>query len=107
MCLNEGRFKVEVDFFDFNPTPIPATVSQTAGDAGLFYFFQPNNVELLVKVLDACPVDNRFWVFYGGLTNVEFELRVTDTERNQSKNYFNPPGFPPAVMDTSAFATCP
>ena len=29
--------------------------------------------------LDARTVNDRFWVFYGSLTNVEFQLLVTDT----------------------------
>jgi len=43
-----------------------------------------------------------------GLTDVEVELRVTDTETGDLKTYVNPQGkrFQP-VQDTQAFATCP
>src|SRR6476659_3513592 len=40
-------------------------------DTGAFWFFAPGNVELVVKVLDACTPFGRFWVFAAGLTNVE------------------------------------
>ena len=33
----------------------------------------------MIKVLDACSFANRFWVFAGGLTDVETVLTVTDT----------------------------
>ena len=43
-----------------------------------------------------------------GLTNVEVELTVTDTETAEVRSYFNPLGkaFAP-VQDIAAFATCP
>ncbi len=59
-------------------------------------------------MLDACALNQRYWVFAGGLTDVRTVITVTDTERNVVKTYFNPQGvaFQP-VQDTSAFATCP
>ena len=48
------------------------------------------------------------WVFAGGLTSVRVELRVTDTQKGQTRTYVNPQGaaFQP-IQDTSAFSTCP
>jgi hypothetical protein len=47
-------------------------------------------------------------VFAGGLTNVEFTVRVTDTQTGLGRSYSNPLGQPPgAVTDTEAFATRP
>ncbi|MEM8995385.1 MAG: hypothetical protein AAGF23_11400, partial [Acidobacteriota bacterium] len=78
-------------------------------DTGLFWFFDPGNVELIVKVLDACgePYD-RFWVFAGGLTNVGVRLQVTDTVTGDVRIYQNTLGqrFQP-IQDTDAFETCP
>jgi hypothetical protein len=63
----------------------------------------------MVKVLDACPTTvPRFWVFFGGTTNVEFTVTVVDTETGAVKVYFNPQGhLADSVADVSAFATCP
>lgn len=58
--------------------PARATPVQLTGDTGYFWFFNASNVELVVKVLDACHF-GRFWVFAGGLTNVDVDLTVTDT----------------------------
>jgi len=61
-----------------------------------------------VQLVDKCTVNDHFWVFYGGTTNVEFTLTVTDTQTSQTKSYFNPLGMPAAaITDTSAFAACP
>ncbi len=49
-------------------------------DSGYFWFFNSANIELVVKVLDACTVNDHFWVFAGGLTNVDVVMTITDTE---------------------------
>ncbi len=75
---------------------------------GIFYFINPENPELLVKVLDGCGINNRFWVFYAATTNIGFELTVTDTAADTTVVYTNPDINPAnAVTDTQAFATCP
>ena len=63
--------------------------------------------EVLVKVLDGCAINHRFWVFAATTTNVAYVLRVTDTETGQVREYENPLGKPAdAITDTAAFATC-
>ncbi len=72
-------------------------------DTGHFWFFDPANVEMVVKVLYACTVNGKFWVFAGGLTDVGVVWTVTDTHTGLIKTYVNPSGtaFAP-VQDTSA-----
>lgn len=109
LCLKNGRFRVSATF------ATPAGASGTAqavpltGDTGYFWFFNSANVEMVVKVLDGCPVNNRFWVFAGGLTNVEVRMTVVDTLAGTSpKVYTNPLRTPfQPIQDTEAFATCP
>jgi len=74
------------------------------GDSGLFWFFDPANLELTVKVIDGCGVNGHRWVFLSGLTNVEVTTTVTDTEGGAKKTYSNPlnRNFRP-VFDTAAF----
>ena len=55
------------------------------GDTGLFWFFGNSNLELIVKVLDGRPVNGHFWVFYGGLSDVEYRITVTDTTDRASR----------------------
>jgi len=56
------------------------------------YFFSAGNVDLVVKVLNGCQFNNRFWVFAGGLTNVEYTVTVTDASTQASKTFTNPLG---------------
>ena len=110
LCLLDGRFKVEVEWRDFNDNVGPGRVVPFGSpDSGLFRFFDADNWEMLVKMVDACnsPFDS-FWVFSAATTNVEYTLRVTDTETGFFKEYFNPLGTAaPAITDTQAFSTCP
>ncbi len=108
MCLNNNRFKVEATFATPSiPTGTASTVKLT-DDSGYLWFFNSANIELVVKVLNACGVNNRYWVFAAGLTNVQVDLKVTDTQTGNVKTYFNPLNQPyPPLQDTSAFATCP
>lgn len=77
-------------------------------DSGYFWFFGPYNVELVVKVLDGCNFNDRFWFFASGLTNVRVEITVADLDTGELRYYSNPQGrrFQP-ILDTGAFATCP
>ena len=88
-------------------TGLAQVVPFGSDDSGLLYFFSPNNWEMLIKVLDGCPLNSHFWVFAAATTNVEYTLRVTDTETGVVKEYWNPLGnAAPSITDTSAFSTC-
>lgn len=109
ICLNSNRFKVEVRWRDFrNQTGTGRSVAGgTSSDSALLWFFDGANWEMLVKVLDGCPLNGRRWVFAAATTNVEYTLRVTDTVTGAVKEYFNPLGrSSPAIVDTSAFGPC-
>lgn len=74
---------------------------------GLFWFFQQSNPEMLVKVLNACTVNSKFWVFFSAGTNVGFRVTILDTVTGHEKIYVNPDLNPaPPLQDTSAFS-CP
>jgi PA domain len=109
LLLGDDRFQVTA-FWATDTDSGPATSLGMTKDSGFFYFFDPDNVELVVKVLNACsaPEFNRFWVFAGGLTNVEVDLTVVDTQTGRTKIYSNPLDHPfEPIQDTDAFATCP
>ncbi len=110
LCVNNNRFKVEVDFSTGSgASPASALPLATAPDSGLFYFFSASNLEMLIKVLNAC-VDpfHHYWVFYAATTNVEFAVVVTDTQTGRTKGYYNPLNrTAPPIQDVSAFPTCP
>jgi hypothetical protein len=106
--LSDGRFKVEATWRTPQGKAGVGQAVPLTGDTGYFWFFDPANVEVTVKVIDACLLNHRYWVFASGLTNVRVDLRITDTVSGKTKTYTNPPGtsFLP-IQDTGAFATCP
>jgi hypothetical protein len=110
-CLSSDRFKVRTHWRTTNGTrgTGPAVQGASTNDSGLFYFFNPDNWEVLLKVLNACSsTQPRFWVFSAATTNVEYTITVVDTQEQQARSYFKPQGPPaPAITDTNAFATCP
>ena len=109
LCLNDDRFSVEVQWRDFSGQTDAGRGVELTGDTGYFWFFEPLNVELVIKVLDGCfDPFNTFWVFAGGLTDVEVDLTVTDTVTGEVRAYSNALGsaFAP-IQDLDAFATCP
>jgi hypothetical protein len=70
---------------------------------GVFAFFGADNPELLVKVLNACSLNQQYWVFFAAVTNVGFTVTVTDTISGQQRVYHNPDLHAAApVQDTSA-----
>ncbi len=107
LCLNQHRFRVTVEWRDFDGNEGVARAVTSSSDSGLFWFFQPSNWELLVKVIDACGLSSSFWVFSAATTDVEYTLRVTDTVSGEIREYTNPLGrAAPAINDTAAFFTC-
>lgn len=108
LCLH-GRFRVEVVWQEFSGNRgAGRAVPGNSGDSGLFWFFGSDNWEVMVKVIDGCPVNGHFWVFAAATTSVHYVLTVTDTATGRSARYENPLGAAsPAVTDTSAFSVCP
>ncbi len=108
LCLNDSRFQVEVEWATRNGQSGSGRAVPLTSDTGLFWFFNSENVELVVKVLDGCGLNGRYWVFAGGLTDTRVRITVNDTLREVVRQYTNPQGTPfKPVQDTSAFATCP
>ena len=53
-----------------------ASGRQVARDSALFWFLEPSNIELQVKVLDTCAINGYRWVFIAGLTDLEVRIEV-------------------------------
>jgi hypothetical protein len=95
LCLRDGRFSVEVELVD------PVDMQRKAGkvvtsvgtnETGFFWFFSPTNVELATKLLDGRGQNGKFWFFYGGLSDVEYTVTLTDTVTGESRAYRNEAG---------------
>lgn len=107
LCLLDGRFEARARWR--NPRPpfghglAAASPAPGRGGTGAFTFFDPTNVELVVKLLDARVLNGAFWHFYGALSDVEYWISLRDTASDESRTYHNPPFELCGRGDTSAF----
>jgi len=106
VCLNGGRFAVTITWQSSTASGTGTMVPLTS-DTAAVWFFTASNLEMMFKIVNGCSFNNSYWVFAGGLTNVNVTLRVTDTQTGTVKTYVNPlnTAFLP-IQDTSAFR-CP
>jgi hypothetical protein len=108
LCLQDGRFAVRVDWTNHHAggkqgsgTVRPSEVGRDK--TGFFWFFDPGNVELVVKMIDGREVNGRYWFFFGGLSDVEYSIEVHDTLSGEVRTYRNAPGSICGRGDTAAF----
>ena len=107
LLLDNDRFEVRTEWETTITSGVGHPVSIT-GDTGYFWFFQAENVEAVVKVLDGCAINHRYWVFAGGLTDVKVHADGDGQDARDDQTYDNPQKTPfQPIQDTSAFATCP
>ena len=108
LSLRDDRFEVRVEWRDFQGASGSGRVAARSDDSGLFWFFDPDNWELMVKLIDGCGFNDRWWVYAAATTNVEYTLRVADTAAGEERTYTNALGrAAPAITDSVAFDTCP
>jgi hypothetical protein len=103
LCLRDGRFRAQVLWRDPHGNFGAGNTSSITDEAGTFWFFDPDNVEIAFKLLDGRAFNQSFWTFYGSLTDVEFWLFVTDHETGYVRIFHNPPGSLASVADVEAF----
>jgi hypothetical protein len=103
LCLNGGRFQIQVSWRAPDGTTGSGQAVPMTADAGSFWFFSSNNVELTVKVVDGRAFNNKFWVFSGALSNIQYTITVTDTLTGLVKTYSNTQGRLASFADTAAF----
>jgi serine/threonine protein kinase, bacterial len=107
LCLSNSRYQVRAQWLTQDGSSGAGQVIPLTGDTGAFWFFSPSNVEVVIKVLNGCGVNSRYWTFAGGLTNVNVILTVTDTQTGTIQTYTNPQGTPfEPIQDTNTFSTC-
>jgi photosystem II stability/assembly factor-like uncharacterized protein len=103
LCLLGARFEVHVDWQAPGDAPKIGQALALTADTGYFWFFDSQNVEVMVKVLDGRALNGSFWVFFGALSNVEYTLNVRDTVTGRSVSYLNQGGQFGSRADTAAF----
>lgn len=111
VCLLSGRFRVSIDYLNqFANPPQPGTFTAarldpaaTSPDTATFGFGNAQAVEVVVRIVDARPFAPRYDIYYGGLTDVEYTVNVTDVVTGKTMKYRNPPGTVGGGVDRASF----
>lgn len=108
LCLNQDRFQVTSTFLTYASVSGVGMAQAMTGDTGYFWFFNPSNVEAVIKVINGCSFNGNYWIYAGGLTDVQMHLEVLDTRTGVSHVFNNPLGTPfQPIGDIGSFPTCP
>jgi hypothetical protein len=106
-----GRFCVTVTWKDAAGNTHVASPVQFRSDASAgFWFYDPNSWELQVKLIDACSINNRYWLMASGATTLDYQVSVEDLSSQSSvvlRSYQSKQGNTKATLDTQAFDGCP
>ncbi len=65
------------------------------------------NPELIVKMVDASGIGQNYWVFYGSMTDLQFQLSVKENATGVVKTYSQDAAHPSGQFDTSGFVPTP
>jgi hypothetical protein len=105
-----GRFVVQATVTDLLGNVFIAGACRMTNVAGYFFFFDPTNVEVPVKMLNACIGGNpaSHWIFITGLTNFGVRTTFFDLFSGISLTHTNPVGqtFPSSINQGTPFP-CP
>ena len=105
LCLLQNRFGVEVSWTNYQGVSGRGIARPLTTDSGLFWFFAPANLELLVKMVDGCSFNGHYWVYAAATTDVEYHLRVTESASGAYRTFDNILGTAsPAFTSIDAFA---
>ncbi len=106
LCVRDGRYEVKAVWWRPGGEPSPAFVAEHGtSDAGMFWFLDPSNWEILIKVLDGCRTNGHIWVYGASTTDLGYSIRVRDTLTGEEGEYRNEAGEPaPAITDNRAFS---
>ncbi|HEX8170821.1 MAG TPA: hypothetical protein VF824_09805 [Thermoanaerobaculia bacterium] len=115
-CLLNNRFKATLKYrgvFDNNRADTNASVKTVTGfgsatsETVFFYFNSPNNIEMLVKMLDQGNTNGSgqptVAVLYGSATPLRAELTITDTKNGTTRTYTSEFGKMQGGTDFTAF----
>lgn len=116
LCIDDQagdrRFKVEVEYASAQAGGVSGhgkaipLGSLGVNRGGLFWFFSQDNPELIVKILNGCANNGKFWVFISGGTNVGMTITVSDTVTGEVHSYYNRDLTPFAPIQDTVALSC-
>ncbi len=84
----DGDVKVSLCYETAKKEMDDASAAYKSENSGLLYFFDRNNAEVFVKVLNGCTINKHRWVYVAPLTDVAFNMYINDG-RNPTWTYHN------------------
>lgn len=116
LCIDDQagdrRFKVEVEYASAQAGGVSGhgkaipLASLGVNRGGLFWFFSQDNPELIVKILNGCANNGKFWAFISGGTNVGMTITVSDTVTGEVHSYYNRDLTPFAPIQDTVALSC-
>jgi hypothetical protein len=112
-CLVGGRFEVKVDWQQAASSGAGQVMSfggqrAESDQSAFFWFFSASNFEMGLKILDACVINQKFWVFISGLTDQGWTVHIRDSATGATKTYSNAVGhLTNTTADTTSGLSCP
>jgi streptogramin lyase len=115
LCIDDApgdrRFQVEIEYEteqaggrSGHGRAVPLS-SLGVARGGLFWFFGADNPEIIVKILNGCATNQKYWAFISGGTNVGLIITVSDTVTGEVHTYYNRDLTPFApIQDTRALS---
>lgn len=111
-CLLNGRFQVTVTYRTSSTSGNAQVMNFSAAraesdESAFFWFFDSSNFEMGLKMLDACSVNSRFWVYISGLTDQGWTATIVDTQTGVSSVYQNNVGHLSSTVADTGTLRCP
>lgn len=107
LYLDGGRFRIDVAWRDgHGGEGVARPAPEASPSAGVMWFFEPSNWEVLVKIVDGCALNGHRWLFATAATNVGFTLRAVDTGSGKVYEFSNPPGRVPSPLQATQAFPC-
>lgn len=103
LCLAGKRFQVEVTWKDAKGKVALAKATGLTGNTG-YFSLGGTALDLIVKVVDGIAINGYYWVFYGGLVQAEYTVKITDPATGTVKTLTSPKGSFTSGGDTTTFS---
>ena len=88
--LHDSRFIVAASYLLDDVWTEGRVHPANVGSAGvLYYFFDEDNPELLVKILDGCAINGKYWLYVSAATDLDVRLLV---DHGSPSKVFSIPG---------------
>jgi hypothetical protein len=107
LCLQRGRFTIYVTVDWYDEDYFFGKVQHRLSDtSGTFYFYSLDNTEIVLKILNGCWLNGRYWIFITGLTDRPIVISVIDEFTDTITEYSTMGGYPLVWRDTEVGFPC-